>query len=133
MQPKVKSIDDYIALQPQEVRPVLEKLRFAIHKAAPKAEEVISYNMPGFKQNGIVIWFAGAKNHYGIYPYPKTIDAFKKELKGYDLSKGTIRFPYDKPVPVKLITAIVKHNVKRNEERVKVKVKGKSVKKKRTK
>lgn len=119
MHPKVNSIDDYIALQPQDIRPVLEKLRQIIRKASPKAEEVISYNMPAFKMNRVIIWFAGAKNHYGLYPYPAAITAFKNQLKDYEKSKGAIRFPYDKPVPVKLITAIVKFNVKRDKEKVK--------------
>src|SRR4051812_5579975 len=102
------TIDEYIALQPSQLRATLEQLRQIIKKAAPDAEEVISYQMPGFKFQGMLVWFAATKNHYGFYPFSKTLEVFKNKLKPYDLSKGTIRFPLDKPLPVKLITEIVK-------------------------
>jgi uncharacterized protein YdhG (YjbR/CyaY superfamily) len=123
MNAKPKNVDEYIISQPAEVRATLEKLRHAIRKAAPKAEEVISYNMPGYKLNKLIVWFAAAKNHYGLYPFPKTIEAFKNKLKPYELSKGTIRFPYDKPVPVKLISDIVKYNAKMDKEKAALKKK----------
>ena len=114
---KPTSIDQYIAAQPVSVRAGLEKLRITIKKAAPKAEEVISYQMPGFRFHGILVWFAAANDHYGLYPFPKTIDAFRPKLAAYELSKGTIKFPLDKPIPVKLITEIVKFRVSENLKR----------------
>lgn len=109
---RFSTIDEYIALQPKEVRAGLKQLRQVIKKAAPQAQEVISYQMPAFRMHRILIWFAAAKNHYGLYPYSKTIQVFKNKLKTYRLSKGTLRLPLDKPIPVKLITDIVKYNVK---------------------
>ena len=104
----------YIAAQPPAQRRALKQLRGIIQKSAPKAEEVISYKMPGYKFNGMLLWIAGCKNHYAIYPFSRTIDAFKNKLKNYGTSKGTVKFPLDKPVPVKLITDIVKFNLKEN-------------------
>ncbi|MFL5752722.1 MAG: iron chaperone [Bacteroidia bacterium] len=111
---KFSTIDEYIALQPQEWQAKLEQLRNIIRKAAPGAEEVISYNMPGFRLNGILIWFALCKQHFGLYPYPGAITVFKSRLSAYELTKGTIKLPLNKPLPVKLISDIVKHNVKEN-------------------
>ena len=109
---KFSTIDSYIFSQPKNVRAGLKELRQIIKKAAPEAEEVISYQMPAFRFQRIIIWFAGYKNHYGLYPYSKTIQAFQNKLKKYETSKGTIKFPLDKPLPVKLISDIVKYNVK---------------------
>lgn len=112
------SIDAYIASQPEEQQPTLQKLRELIKKAAPKAEEGISYGMPTFKYKGSpLVYFAAFKNHYGFYPQPKAIEVFKAELAAYDTAKGTIRLPQDKPLPVKLLTDIVKFKVKGNEEK----------------
>jgi uncharacterized protein YdhG (YjbR/CyaY superfamily) len=111
---KIESIDDYIATKPFEKRAVLEKMRSAIQRAAPKATEVISYGMPAFKQEGILVYFAAFKNHYGLYPTSSPIIVFKKELLPYKTSKGAIQFPTDKPLPVKLIQAIVKYRVAQN-------------------
>jgi uncharacterized protein YdhG (YjbR/CyaY superfamily) len=124
----VTTIDEYIALQSLQRRAVLEKLRFTIAKAAPQAEEVISYRMPAFKLHGILVYFAAAKNHIGFYPMPKVIDLFKKQLKDYELSKGTIRFPYDKPLPVKLLTEIVKYRVNANLEKSQLKLASRKIK-----
>ncbi len=110
-------VDAYIAAQPESIRATLEKLRQTIIKAAPGAEEVISYQMPAYKFHGMLVWFAAAKNHYGLYPYANTILVFKDKLKPYELSKGTIRLPYDKPVPVKLVTEIIKFRIKINLEK----------------
>jgi len=118
---RLTTIDEYIDAQPNEIRPVLRKLRDAIKKAAPESEEVISYQMPAFKFYGMLVWFGASKNHYGLYPYSKTIEIFKDKLTSYELSKGTIRFPYNKPVPVKLITEIIKFRVKENEEKEELK------------
>lgn len=110
----LKEITDYIAAQPAPQRSALKQLRSIIKKAAPKAEEVISYRMPGYKYHGMLVWFAGCKNHYALYPKSKAISVFKHKLKDYGTSKGTIKFPLNKPVPVKLVTDIVKFNIKEN-------------------
>ena len=111
------NIEEYIALQPVERRATLEKLRQVIRKAAPGAEEVISYQMPAFRFHGMLVFFAGAKNHYGLYPTRSGVDNFRDKLKAYKILPGTIQFPYDKPVPVKLVTEIVKFRVKENLEK----------------
>lgn len=108
----IKNIDDYIAAQPIEKRVTLQKLRKIIQKAAPKATEVISYSMPAFKQESILVFFAAFKNHYGFFPTSKPIEFFKKELLPYKTSKGGIQFPIDKPLPSKLIQAIVKLRIR---------------------
>ena len=113
-----KNIDEYIALQQLERRPVLEKLRHIIKKAAPAAEEVISYQMPAFAYNGtVLVYFAAFKNHYGFFPTSRPMEAFKDRLTGYKHSKGTIQLPLDKPLPVKLITDIVKFRIKQIQEK----------------
>ncbi len=111
------TIDDYIKIQDKDKQVDLQKFREIIKKAAPKATECISYQMPAFKQNGILVYFAAAKNHFGFYPTAKPIEVFKKQLdeKGYTYSKGAIQFPLDKPLPVKLIQDMVKFRIKENE------------------
>ena len=89
-------------------------MRQTIREAAPEAEEVISYQMPAFKLNGILVWFAAFKKHVGFYPKVSAIEVFKKELSGYQVSKGTIRFPLDKPIPFDLVRKIVKYRIKEN-------------------
>jgi uncharacterized protein YdhG (YjbR/CyaY superfamily) len=108
------TIDDYIKIQEKDKQAGLEKLRTIIKKVAPKATECISYQMPAFKQNENLVYFAVAKNHYGFYPTSKPIEVFKKQLdeKGFNYSKGSIQFPIDKPFPVKLIQDIVKFRLK---------------------
>ena len=107
-------IDEYIAGCPKDVQKVLQKIRMTIRKAAPAAEEAISYQMPTFKLNGNLIHFAAYKNHIGLYPAPKAIEEFKEELTRYEGGKGTIRLQLDKPVPYDLISRIVKFRVKEN-------------------
>lgn len=114
----VKDVDSYLKLVPAEARPMLQKLRALIQAAAPKAEEVISYGMPMYKQYGMLAGFMAAKNHCGFYP-GGIVQKYKDELKDYKTSKGTIRLPYDKPIPVTLIRKIVKENLKRNIEKQK--------------
>lgn len=109
-----KTIDEYIAAFPKNVQVVLEEFRQAVREAAPEAEETISYKMPAFKQNGILVWFAAFKNHIGFFPKVSAIEAFKEELSIYELSKGTIRFPLDKPIPFELVKRIVKFRIKEN-------------------
>ena len=112
-----KDINGYIAGFPEETQVILEKLRRTIRKAAPEAQEVISYQMPAFKYQGILVYFAAYKNHIGFYPTPTGIAAFKKELSAYQTSKGTVRFPIDKPLPLDLTSKIVKFRVKENLQR----------------
>lgn len=111
----VDTIDAYLATQPDNVRALLQQLRTTIRKAAPGAREVISYRMPAFKQNGILVYFAGYKNHIGFYPTASGIAAFRKEFKNYKWSKGAVQFPLDQPLPLKLVEQIVKFKVKEDE------------------
>ncbi len=104
------SVDDYIARQPEAAQPVLERVRGAIRKALPKAEEVISYKIPAYKVNGrIALFFAGWSDYYSIYPVnDRLIKAFNGELDQYRAGKGTLRFPLSKRVPVTLIQRVAK-------------------------
>jgi len=113
-----KSIDEYIATFPENVQKILEELRGTINAAAPEAEEKISYNIPTFTLNGkYLIYFAGWKNHISIYPIPTGSEAFNKQVSKYVEGKGTLKFPLDKPLPLKLITKIVKLNVAEHRKR----------------
>jgi uncharacterized protein YdhG (YjbR/CyaY superfamily) len=105
-----KSVDEYIASQPEAAQGILKRVRSTIRKAVPGAEEVISYQIPTYKlRGGPVIYFAGWKQHYSLYPATgHVVAAFKDELAPYEVSKGTIRFPLSEPVPVKLIEGIAK-------------------------
>ena len=114
---KFKSIDDYFAAFPAGTKAILKELRKTVKIAAPEAEEVISYNMPALKQNGILVYYAAYKSHIGFYPTPSVIEAFKKELSKYESSKGAVRFPLDQPLPLDLIKKIVKFRVKFNREK----------------
>ena len=107
-------IDAYIAGFPAEIQRKLEEIRATIKKAAPEAEETMSYAIPTFKLNGNLVHFAAFKNHIGFYPAPKGIEAFRKELAAYEGGKGTVQFPLDQPLPHALITKIVKFRVKDN-------------------
>lgn len=112
-----RDIDEYIANFPEEVQTKLEQLRTTIRKAAPDADEKISYQMPCFTFYGILVYFAAYKNHIGFYPTSSGILRFKKELSSYEVSKGTVRFPINKPFPIALISRIVKFRVKENLEK----------------
>ena len=118
---KFKTVDEYLNSVPASTRDILEKLREIILKSAPKAEEVISYNMPAIKLNGILVWYAAYKKHIGFYPTASPIKIFKDELINYKTSKGAIQFPIDKPLPMALIKKIVKHRVVSNSEKAKLK------------
>ena len=111
------TIDEYIADFPKDVQERLQKVRAAIKKAAPKAEEKIAYLIPTFVLNGNLIHFAGYNNHIGLYPGSRPIEEFKDELTKYRISKGTVQLPLDKPLPVGLIGRITKSCVKRNAEK----------------
>ena len=116
---KANNIDEYIAQFPKEIKIRLEEIRAAIRKAAPGAEEAISYAMPTYKLNGNLVHFAGYKNHIGFYPTPDGIEAFKKEISKYEWAKGSVQFPHDEKLPLALITKIVKFRVKQNKEKKK--------------
>ena len=118
-----KNIDEYIADFPKETQAAMEKVRAAIRKAAPNAEEAIKYQIPTFVLNGNLIHFGGYKNHIGLYPGSKPIEEFKDQLSGYKLAKGTVQLPLDKPMPVALISKITKFCVKRNQEKAKARKK----------
>lgn len=107
MEKKPKTISEYIQSFPVDVQKILEKKRQTIQKVAPGAAEVISYNMPAFKLNGILVYFAGYKNHIGFYPTASGIAAFKQELSDYRTSKGTVQFPLDRPILYELVEKIV--------------------------
>ena len=104
---KFNNIDEYISLQPIEKQEGLKKFREIIKTVVPDAIETISYQMPAFKTEKVIVWFAAYKNHYGFYPYPKTIVAFEDQLTGYKTSKGAIQFPIDEPLPEDLIRKMV--------------------------
>jgi uncharacterized protein YdhG (YjbR/CyaY superfamily) len=112
-----KTVDDYIADAPKEAQAKLKQMRQAVKKAAPQATEKISYGIPYYNLNGRLLYFAGYKSHIGFYAMKTTIKAFEKELKGYQTSPGTVRFPLDKPLPVPLITKMVKFRVKENSQK----------------
>jgi uncharacterized protein YdhG (YjbR/CyaY superfamily) len=109
-----KSVDEYIALQPETVQGVLERVRSTIRKALPEAEEVISYKIPAYKVHGSpLLYFAGWSQHYSLYPATdRVIAAFKEELAPYEVNKSTIRFPFSQPIPVELIARIAKFRAK---------------------
>jgi uncharacterized protein YdhG (YjbR/CyaY superfamily) len=107
-------IDLYISGFPESTREKLELLREIIKKNAPGATEVISYQMPAFKLNGILVYYAGYRNHIGFYPTGSGIKAFEPVLSGYKWSRGTIQFPLDKPLPLELISEIVRYRVSEN-------------------
>ena len=116
------SMDEYIASFPEDVQKILEELRRTIQAAAPEAEEKISYNIPTFTLNGkYLIYFAGWKNHISIYPIPTGSEAFNKQVSKYVEGKGTLKFPLNKPIPLTLITKMVKlkvtENLKRNDKK----------------
>ncbi|MDP4116489.1 MAG: DUF1801 domain-containing protein [Bacteroidota bacterium] len=112
---KFKTVDEYLSALPPKVKAMMKELRDTIKQAAPEAEEIISYNMPAFKFYGVLVYFAAHKNHIGFYPGSKSvIEAFKNELTGFETSKGTVRFSFDKKLPVNLISDIVKFRVNQN-------------------
>jgi uncharacterized protein YdhG (YjbR/CyaY superfamily) len=120
-QPKpAKNVDKYLAAVPEEVRPVLEKLRKTIRSAAPQAEEVISYQIPTYKYHGPLVHFAAFRNHCSFYVVSKPImEAFTSELKPWDTSGTTIHFSEKNPLPASLVKKIVKARIEENEARVK--------------
>jgi len=120
-----QSIDEYISNFPEEVQGKLDKLRAVIRKAAPDAEEKISYQMPTYAQEGNLVHFAAYNKHIGFYPTPSGIEKFKSELSVYKTSKGTIQFPLDEPIPYELVSEIVTFRVKENLDKAEAKRKKK--------
>lgn len=120
---QAETIDEYIASFPKDIQKLLKEMRATIQKAAPKAEEAIKYAMPTFVLNGNLVHFAAFKNHIGFYPAPQGIEEFKKELSKYKGAKGSVQFPLDQPLPLSLVTKIVKFRVAMNMDKVKTKKK----------
>jgi len=118
---KPDNFNEYKREFPKETQAMLEQLRSTIIKAAPNAEEVISYGMPAFKMNGMLVWIAAYTKHIGFYPTTSGINAFKKELSVYKWAKGSVQFPLNKPIPLRLVFKIVKYRVAENMEKKKLK------------
>jgi uncharacterized protein YdhG (YjbR/CyaY superfamily) len=121
MQPvneKVQTIDEYIALFPENIREILTKIRAVIREAAPSASEAIKYMMPTYVLNGNLVHFAAQKKHIGFYPSPSGIERFKNEFGDYKWSKGAVQFPLDRPIPYDLIRRITEFRVRENQEMV---------------
>ncbi len=114
----IKTIDAYIAHYPKEMQTVLQKIRETIHQTVPEATEKISYGLATFTFHGNLVHFGGFDTHYGFYPGAAPIVEFQKELTPYETSKGTVRFPLDKPVPYDLIARMTKAAEQRNLERI---------------
>jgi uncharacterized protein YdhG (YjbR/CyaY superfamily) len=126
MNTTVTTIDAYIAGFPKETQAVLTKMRAIIKKAAPGAEEKISYGIPTFFLHGNLVHFGGFKNHVGFYPTPSGIETFKKELAAYKGAKGSVQFPLDKPLPVELIKRMVQFRINKMKENAAGKKKAKA-------
>ncbi len=116
---KPQNIDEYIAAYPADIKKRLEEIRQTIKLAAPEAQETIKYGMPTFTLNGNLVYFGAFKNHIGFYPRPKGVPEFETELAQYDGPPGTIQFPYSSPLPLDLITRIVKYRANKNAKTVK--------------
>lgn len=112
--PAPENIDDYIERFPNDVQKILQKIRKTIQKTAPEAVEAISYQIPTFKLNGNLIHFAAYARHIGLYPRPRGVKEFEKEIARYEGGKGTLQFPLDEPIPYDLITRITKYRVQQN-------------------
>lgn len=104
---KAKNVEEYIASYPKEVQKLLEQMRATIRRTVPDAKEIISYGMPAYKKNRVLVYFGAHSNHIGFYPTSSGIRVFEKELSGYNYSKGAVQFPFDEPLPLELVTKIV--------------------------
>jgi uncharacterized protein YdhG (YjbR/CyaY superfamily) len=109
---KPTTIDEYIRGFPPGVRRLLQRMRRTIKKAAPNATQTISYGMPAFRDKTILVWFGAHTSHIGLYPGASGIAAFKKQLSGYKIAKGSVQFPFGEPLPLALVTRIVKFRAK---------------------
>jgi uncharacterized protein YdhG (YjbR/CyaY superfamily) len=113
-----KNIDEYLARVPEPARSTLNKIRAVIRSVAPpEATEAISYGIPAFKYKGMLMWFAAFSKHCSLFPTAAVIEAFKKDLKGFTISKGTIQFPVDKPLSAALLKKMVKARIAQNEKK----------------
>jgi uncharacterized protein YdhG (YjbR/CyaY superfamily) len=117
------TVDAYIAGYPQDIQTILKKVRTTVKKVAPKAGEAIKYGMPTYTQDGNVLSFGAYKTHIGMYPIPAGDDKFQKDIAPYKSSKSTLKFPLDEPMPLALITKVVKFRVKEHLANVKAKKK----------
>lgn len=120
---KFETTDEYIATFSGTVLQYLKKMRSIVRKASPEAKEVISYNMPAVLQDGVLVYYAGYKNHIGFYPTGSGIEHFKELLSDYKWSKGAIQFPLDRPLPEQLITDIVRFRLTENRAKAQLKPK----------
>ncbi len=114
---KAASVDEYIRSFPPATQTLLKQIRKTIRAAAPDADEMISYGIAGYKQYGMLIYFAGFANHVSVYPAPRSAHAFKKELDRYKGGKGTVQFPLNEPLPLDLIKRIVAYRLAENKEK----------------
>lgn len=112
MSARPKSFNDYVSRFPKPVQHLLEAMRATIRKTAPEAEETITYGVPAFRQGENLVWFAAHTRHIGFYPRASAIAAFKKELRDYTFAKGSVQFPFNKPLPLDLIGRIVRFRLK---------------------
>ncbi len=119
------SIDEYIATFPEDIQAILQQIRATVRAAAPDATEKISYQIPTFVLKGNLVHFGAFKNHIGFYPTPSGLEAFKQEIARYQGAKGSIRFPLDEPMPLDLITRIVKMRVAENLQKAEAKARKK--------
>jgi uncharacterized protein YdhG (YjbR/CyaY superfamily) len=117
----LETVDQYIAAFPADIKKRMQQLRKTIRAAAPKADEVISYQMPGYKYFGMLVYFAAYKNHIGFYPGAGGVLEFYKKLSSFKSAKGSVQFPHDRPIPYDVISKIVKFRVKQNEEKFSLK------------
>jgi len=120
---KPTDIDAYISDFPESTQKLLQEVRSIVKQAAPVAAEVISYGMPAFRQDGMLVYFAAFKNHIGFYPIPSGIAAFKEDLSAFECTKGSVHFPLDKPLPAELITRIVTFRLSENRQKALLKKK----------
>jgi len=116
-----ETVDQYIAAFPADVKKRMQQLRKTIKAGAPKADELISYQMPGYKYFGMLVYFAAYKNHIGFYPGAGGVLEFYKKLSSFKSAKGSVQFPHDRPIPYDVISKIVKFRVKQNEEKFSLK------------
>ena len=115
------TVDEYMVDFPTDVKKRMQQIRKVIKTAAPKADEVISYQMPGYKYFGMLVYFAAYKNHIGFYPGAGGVLEFYKKLSSFKSAKGSVQFPHDRPIPYDVISKIVKFRVKQNEEKFSLK------------
>ena len=116
-----ETVDQYIAAFPADVKKRMQQLRKTIKAGAPNADELISYQMPGYKYFGMLVYFAAYKNHIGFYPGAGGVLEFYKELSSFKSAKGSVQFPHDRPIPYDIIGKIVRFRVKQNEDKFSLK------------